>query len=195
MSYINILENISLITGLIYVVLATKEKYFAWIFGVISSLVVLYIYLLQDVYLQALLNFYYVVIGIYGYFTWKKRDSDQSYFVKITEYKIKTHALMVLLFVTTGLILFYIMNYYFKSNFAFLDSMIFTSSIIATFMQTKKILSNWLYWIIINGLSIILTINLELYYLSLLMAIFLVVAIFGYISWRKEYLGYKKNNV
>jgi nicotinamide mononucleotide transporter len=58
-------------------------------------------------------------------------------------------------------------------------------------MVTQKILSNWLYWLVINGVGIFLNIDKELYLTALLLLSYQVISIFGFINWRKSYYEQK----
>jgi nicotinamide mononucleotide transporter len=58
-------------------------------------------------------------------------------------------------------------------------------------MVTQKILSNWLYWLVINGVGIFLNIDKELYLTALLLLSYQVISILGFINWRKSYYEQK----
>ena len=68
-----------------------------------------------------------------------------------------------------------------------IDSFTTIFSIIGTFMVAKKILENWIYWIIIDIVSIQLYIGRELYLTGLLFLIYSVIAIYGYFTWAKKF--------
>jgi nicotinamide mononucleotide transporter len=55
-------------------------------------------------------------------------------------------------------------------------------------MVARKVLENWLYWIVIDAVSIFLYIDRELYQTAVLFMLYLVLAVIGYIAWRKAYL-------
>ena len=61
------------------------------------------------------------------------------------------------------------------------------ASVITTYMVTQKILSNWLYWIVINSVGIFLNLDRELYLTVLLLLSYQVISILGYFEWRKSY--------
>jgi nicotinamide mononucleotide transporter len=68
----------------------------------------------------------------------------------------------------------------------YLDAFITAFSLIATWMTTKKMIENWLYWIIVDALGILLFANREFYLLALLNIIYTSMALAGYFSWRKK---------
>ena len=73
---------------------------------------------------------------------------------------------------------------YSQAALPFLDSFTTWGAIVATFMVARKILENWLYWFVIDAVSIWLYINRDLYFTTLLFAAYLVMIVIGYRSWR-----------
>ncbi|MFL1781001.1 Nicotinamide riboside transporter PnuC [Candidatus Hepatincolaceae symbiont of Richtersius coronifer] len=184
-----VLENISLLTGIVSIIYIIKQKPVGWIFGFISSAILINIYFSSQVYLQSLLNLYYAFAAIYGYILWIKKGDNNKYVLKIADYSLKSHVIIILFGLIITVLLDLLMTYVFKSNLTLLDSSIFSFSIIATALQTKKIKSNWLYWMAINSLAILLALKAQLYPVALLMSVYLAAAIFGYIKWRNTYVS------
>ena len=108
-------------------------------------------------------------------------------------WSLKTHVLAVLgiLLATlaSGILLIKISNAYFP----FLDSFTTWASIVTTFMVAKKILENWIYWFVIDGISIYIYIDRELYFTAFLFAIYLVIVVIGFLSWLNEYRRKERN--
>ena len=77
----------------------------------------------------------------------------------------------------------------------FLDAFTTWASVLTTFLVIWKILENWLYWLVIDSISIYLYLDRGLYLTALLFAVYLVIAIFGYLHWRKLWLENKQNSV
>ena len=69
----------------------------------------------------------------------------------------------------------------------FLDSFTTWSSVLTTYMVARKILENWLYWLVIDAASIYLYLDRELYFTALLFAIYIIIIFFGWFSWLKSY--------
>ena len=68
----------------------------------------------------------------------------------------------------------------------FLDAFVTWGAVIATYMVAKKLIENWIYWFVIDSISIYLFISRELYLTALLFFVYLIIIIFGYISWKKK---------
>jgi nicotinamide mononucleotide transporter len=59
--------------------------------------------------------------------------------------------------------------------------------VLTTWMVTRKVLENWLYWVVIDAVAIYLYIDRELYLTAVLMMVYVVLATAGYFMWRKDY--------
>jgi nicotinamide mononucleotide transporter len=73
------------------------------------------------------------------------------------------------------------------ANWPYLDSFTTWASVVTTFMVARKILENWLYWLVIDSVSIYLYLDRELYFTSLLFAIYIVIIFFGWFAWNRSY--------
>ena len=82
------------------------------------------------------------------------------------------------------------MGFYFatytNAKMPIVDSFTTVFSIFATYMVAKKILGNWLYWIVIDMVSVYLYFSRDLHLTSLLFMAYTIIAIFGYFSWIKK---------
>lgn len=180
------LENISLVTGLLYIVCLIKEKRIAWIYAFISSTILTYLYFSETVYMQTLLSAYYSAMAIYGFIAWSKKNKQKKKVLKISEYPIKFHLIMIFITLLISGTVATFLSIVLKSAYSTLDAVIFAFSIMATYMQVHKIVSNWLYWCVIDALSIVLLLYISLYSVALLMLLYLILAIWGYTKWKKQ---------
>ena len=78
--------------------------------------------------------------------------------------------------------------------YPYLDSFTTWASVVTTFMVAQKILSNWIFWIIINSIAIFLNFDRELYLTVILLMTYQVMSVYGYYQWRKSYYDYKSQN-
>ena len=180
------LGNISLITGVLYLFYLVKEKRVAWIYAFISSSILTYLYFVESVYMQTLLSLFYSLMAVYGFVQWSKKNKEKKKTLKISEYPVKVH--LILVFVTlliSGSVATFL-SIVLHSAYSTLDAMIFAFSIVATYLQVNKIVSNWLYWCVIDVLSIILLLYLSLYSVALLMLFYFCLALWGYTKWKKQ---------
>ena len=79
-----------------------------------------------------------------------------------------------------------VLSEYSEAALPYIDSFTTWGAIVATFMVARKVLENWLYWFVIDSVSIYLYVNRELYLTALLFAGYLVLIVIGYLSWRND---------
>lgn len=96
---------------------------------------------------------------------------------------IKLILLILVLTIASG----YFLNNYADSSLPYLDAFTTSASIIATWMLARKMLENWLFWIVIDMISMFMYIYKELYATATLFLIYSVIAYFGYLKWKKDW--------
>ena len=185
----SILENIAVVLGLLYLVLISFSQRIAWIFGIISSAIYVYLAFVGAIYLQAGLQFVYVVLGIFGFINWGKSAET-----KLKIWSLQKHLLVGIPTLLVALTLGFIFS---KTNqkLPYLDAFISAFAILATYLTTKSILENWLYWIVLNLLSMYLWYeqDFDFKYTVFLFAVNTLMAVFGFILWRKKWLSEQAN--
>ena len=179
----SLLEWLAVLTGTLYVILISYKQIIAWLFALISSLLYVYICFNYQLYLESFLQFFYVAMAIYGWLNWKKEIQTTT----IIKWPIKNHLMNIGLSSILTLILGFTFSKFTNQANPFTDAFTTVFSLTATFMVTKRVLENWIYWIIIDGVSIFLYSSRALYLTSVLFFIFTLIAIFGYIKWKKEF--------
>ena len=178
------LEVGAVVTGIIYVMLATRENIWCWFFGIISSGLSIYLFFLSKLYAESILYFYYVLAGIYGWIVWQKRSTRTS--LKISTWPIQYHLITIAIGVALSFALAAFLKNYTDAALPLIDSHTTIFSFIATFMVTRKVLENWLYWILIDIVSVGLYSSRQLYLYAFLMVIYTIIAVWGFKAWRKE---------
>ena len=176
-----IIESIAVLFSILYVILAVNESIWCWGAALISVSLYIYICFSAQLYPETGLQIFYFIMAIIGYYMWNKENKEE-----IKEWSEIKHLLIIL----SGAILTFFMGFYFStytnSQMPIIDSFTTVFSIIATYMVIKKVLGNWLYWIVIDAVSVHLYFNRDLHLTSLLFISYTIIAIFGYFSWMKK---------
>ena len=182
----NWIEIVGAILSLIYLYLSIKQKLSLWFFGIISSLFYIVIFFQTKFYADMSLQFYYVVISIYGWINWKHGDDVAGKEMPAAQL---TKRLFVNLCIATGLI--YIIYYFILSRFTDstipkADSIVGALSIVGTWMLARKLIENWIVWIVADGLCVGLYFYKGLYPTAILFIIYTLMAAVGYWEWKKS---------
>jgi nicotinamide mononucleotide transporter len=181
----SLVEWLGVLSGIIYVILISFKKIGAWIFALISSAIYVYLCYISNLFLETGLQFFYVAMAIYGWLKWKKdQNKNESLLI---QWKLKHHLINVVLSGLLTLTVGYIFDKYTSQANPYTDAFSTIFSLVATFMVTKKVVENWIYWIIIDAVCIYLFASRGLYLTSLLFALYTTIAVLGYFQWRKIY--------
>ena len=174
------LEWIAVCSSIIYVILAARKLIYCWLFAFISSALYVYICFSANLYLESVLQLFYVVMAVVGFLLWNKSDSSE-----VIKWPVKYHVINLSLSTLTALLLGYLFSIYTDQANPYVDASTTVFSLVATFMVTKKVLENWIYWIIIDAVSVYLYFSRDLHLTAVLFVIFTLLAITGYVSWNK----------
>lgn len=174
----------AVVLSLLYVYLAAKQNRWCWVFGGLSSLISIFIFIMVRLYAESLLYGFYVLMAIYGWVAWTQSANAEK---PIREISFALHFVIITLGLFGAAVLYYFFANYTQAARPLLDSITTSFSIIATFMVVKKILSNWLYWVVINALSVYLYWSRGLDVYAILMALYTLLAVYGFVQWNREY--------
>ena len=176
------IESVAVFFSILYVILASKESIWCWGAAAISVSLYIYICFFAQLYAETGLQIFYLFMAFYGYYNWNNKNRN----LQISEWNISTHLLIVFIGgLLTFLIGFYLTSYT-NAKMPIVDAFTTVFSVFATYMVTKKILGNWLYWIVIDLVSSYLYLVRNLEMTALLFMVYTIIAILGYLSWIKK---------
>ena len=181
----SILEAIAVIFGIMSVWFAKKENILVYPTGIVSVLIYIYICFFAKLYADMGINFVYFVMSIYGWYMWSRKDAGK-YVLPISWCKPKDHLISAGMLVGFFISLSYFLSNYTDSNVPVIDSLTTSIFIVAMWLMARKKIENWIYWIIADVISIPLYFYKELALTSIQFIVFLVLAIMGFIEWRRK---------
>ena len=165
-----------------YLLLAVRRDIRCWIAGIMSSSIYFVLMFTANLYMESILQIFYIFMGVYGFNQWKS-DIANTEEISITTWNLKTHLIVLGIILISSYFAGYILDTYTDAKLPFLDSLTTFGALFATYMVAKKILENWIYWFLIDSVSIYLFIERELYLTSILFCHYLIIIIFGFRSW------------
>ena len=178
-------EVIAVLLALTYLILAIRQNIYCWVAAFISTSLYLVLMYRAILYMESLLQVFYLVMAVYGWYQWR-HGPGPDHSLPVSRWRPKQHAVAIIAVLVATLISGRLMNDFSNAALPYIDSFTTWGAIIATFMVARKILENWWYWFVIDSVSIYLYINRELYLTALLFAGYLVLIVIGYLSWRKD---------
>lgn len=195
-------EWLAVISGTIYLVLLTQKNILCWYFALASSLLYVYLCFIAHLYLETLLQLFYAVMAVVGWYMWyneklvekiqnpidgKKTAKPVKIELPIREWALKYHLINIVVSSIIAVVLGYIFANYTKQLNPFVDAFTTVFSLTTTYMVAKRVLTNWIYWIVIDFTSIFLYYERGYSLTSMLYLIYTFMAISGFIFWKKQY--------
>jgi nicotinamide mononucleotide transporter len=186
-TYQIILEAIAFVFGILSVWYAKKENILVYPTGIICTVITVYLLYINQYFGDMMMNFYYSVMSIYGWWNWSRKKEDK-YVLPISRTTTREKKVGFLWFILTMLVTYLVYKGFdYELEIPnYID--IFTSGIFFTamwYMANKK-LENWTLWIIGDLITIPLYAYRGLGMLSLQYLIFTILAVQGYIAWKKS---------
>ncbi len=166
-----------------YTFLAAFEKRIGWIFAVVSSALMVVLYVHRNYAGQAVLNGYYIAMGIYGWISWGRDDAS----IPITRKPLVFHAIAIGICLLLAGFLGWLFQRYAWSESPWMDAWVTVFSVLATWMMAKKLLENWLYWCLVDGVAITLYLTAKppLNAYALLFATYVALSAVGWWRWSR----------
>ena len=178
------IEIAGFVCGVIGVWLTLRENVWCFPIGLANVIFSLFLFFQQKLYADALQQFVYILLLGYGWMTWIRRD-ESAQEIKISESSNTLLLVCSTLFILCTIVLGTLLSKLTDAAFPWLDSTATALSFIAQWMIAKKKIENWLIWIVVNIMYIGIYSCKELWLYSTLFSIYLLLAISGYITWRK----------
>jgi nicotinamide mononucleotide transporter len=182
-------EWTSTITQVMSVWYARKNNVLVYPTGIIGVLLAAYVYFFMihpPLYADASLNLYYFVMSVYGWYNWVQKKEAGQYAYPISWCNRKELGFGIGFFLFFWIVIYFVLDRFTDSNTPILDSLVSSSAITAMWWMAKRKIENWLAWIFSNIVAIPLNFYKELMLFTLMYVLFLAMAWWGYIEWKKK---------
>lgn len=180
----SVIEWIAVVLALAYVVLATRQHRGCWYAAAASSVLYVVIFIDAGLPMQALLNGYYVAMAAYGWYAWGAEDAAGGA-TAVCTWRPATHALVMGALALGALVYARVLPDARGTWIAYADAWVAAGSMVATWMMTRKVLENWLYWVLFDLVAALLYASQGLYATTGLFLVYVVLAVRGYLEWRR----------
>jgi nicotinamide mononucleotide transporter len=171
--------------AVVYLALAIRQNVWCWPAAVVSVVLSFLLFLDARLYMEALLQVFYFAMAFYGWWEWV-RGGRRGQGVSVHWWSPRVHiAAVTLILALTGGFGWLLTET--AAALPYLDSFTTVAAIVATYMVARKVIENWIYWFVIDAVSIYLYLSrgLELY--ALLFAGYLVMIVFGWRAWLADW--------
>ncbi len=181
------IELLATILGLIYIVYSVRENRLSWVFGFITSALYVYVYYHARIYADMGINVYYVLVSIYGWIHWSGKRTNGHKAVRVTRAGLSSGLILLLVTLVLFVFIAFVLVRFTDSDIAYWDAFTTAASITATWMLARKILEHWIVWVVVDAVSAGLYIVKGLYPTTVLFAVYTILAVSGYIEWKRSW--------
>ena len=197
-----LLEYFGVLTGLLYLLLEIRQHRAMWVVGFLTSLVYVFVFFFSKLYADMGLNIYYVAISIYGFWQWTRKKAineektnqnapaNEAILYRNMTFPLLTGIILAILAIYA--LLYYILHNFTDSPIPAGDAFTTAVGIVATWMLARRIIEHWIFWIIVNCVSVYLYYLRGLYPTMFLYICYAILAAVGLYTWKKK--GIKTND-
>ena len=179
------LEVIAVGFAIAYLLLAIRQNIWCWAAALLSTGLFVVVMYRATLYMESALQFFYIGMAVYGWNTWRAGKTGTG-LLPVTTWPVSRHALAIAVILGLSWVSGVLLSRFSSAALPYLDSFTTWGAIVTTWMVARKILENWLYWFVIDGVSVLLYISRELYLTAALFVLYLILIVIGYWTWRRD---------
>jgi nicotinamide mononucleotide transporter len=178
-------ESLAAALGLAYLLLAVRRNLWCWICAFASTVIYFVIFLRASLYMQTALQVFYLVMAGIGFYDWQRGRTSEGE-VAIRSWNAAQHFAAVAAVAVASAINGWVLTSETNAVAPYLDSFVTWGSVITTWMVARRVVENWLYWVVVDGIAAYLYFTQHLYPTTLLFVIYVGIVVRGYVVWRRE---------
>ena len=178
-------EAIAAALGLAYLLLAVRRNLLCWLCAFISTAIYLVLFARAALYMQSALQVFYLVMAVVGFMDWRNGRSDSGE-VLIRTWDGRQHLAAVVFVAAATLLNGWLLAQNTNAAAPYVDSFVTWGSVITTWMVARRVIENWLYWIVVDAVAAWLYFSQGLLVTTILFVIYLGIVVRGYYAWRRD---------
>ena len=186
------LELVAVALAVLYLVLVIRENVWCWPAALGGTLLSLVVFVDAKLYMEAALQVFYAAMAVYGWQQWVRGGAGGEP-IAIGVWPWRRHALAIGGILISTWVFGSVLAARTDAALPYLDSFTTIAALVTTYMVAKKVLENWIYWFVIDSVSVYLYVSRELFLFAALFVGYLVMIVIGYRvwvrQWRSERIG------
>lgn len=175
-------EALAAVLGLVYLLLIIRQQVLGWPAAIASAAIYTFVMFDATLYMQSLLQLFYIAMAVYGWWHWWRGAHGHE--LPVIHWPWRAHLGPLLLIAALGAGSGWLLDTETGAAFPYLDATTAWAAVVTTWMVARKVLENWLYWLVIDAVSIGLYAAQGLWLTVGLFCVYLALAVVGYREWR-----------
>jgi len=178
-------EVLAVITGIISVYLSTRENIWSWPTALVNVALYFVVFYEAKLYADMGLQAVYFALSLYGWYEWLYGGENRTE-LHVSRTPRALGLRLAIIGVVCAVVLGTLLARLTDAALPYIDSATTSTSLVAQWMMTRKILENWAVWVAVDVVYIAMFIFKRLYLTAGLYAVFLVLAVMGYVQWKRS---------
>jgi nicotinamide mononucleotide transporter len=180
----NSFEIVAAIFGVISVFLSVRQNIWSWPTAIVNVGMYIVVFYRSKLYSDTGLQVVYVILNFYGWYQWLYGGKNHTE-LPVSRTSGRLAAILVVIGAISTMALGTFVSHNTDASLPYMDALTTSTSLVAQWMMTKKLLENWIIWVAVDVVYIGMYIYKDLYVTSLLYAVFLGLSVMGYIQWKR----------
>ena len=178
-------EVLAVVTGIISVYLSTRENIWSWPTALVNVALYFVVFYETKLYADMGLQAVYFALSLYGWYEWLYGGENRTE-LHVSRTSSALSVRLAMIGVAFAAVLGTVLARFTDAALPYIDSATTSTSLVAQWMMTRKILENWAVWVAVDVVYIAMFVFKRLYLTAGLYAVFLVLAVMGYVQWKRS---------
>ena len=180
----NRFEIVAALFGVVSVFLSVRQNIWSWPTAIVNVGMYIVVFYRSKLYSDTGLQVVYVVLNFYGWYQWLYGGKNRTE-LPVTRTSGRLAAILVVIGAVTAMALGTFVSYSTDASLPYVDALTTSTSLIAQWMMTRKLLENWIVWVSVDVVYIGMYIYKDLHVTAVLYAVFLALSVMGYMQWKR----------
>jgi nicotinamide mononucleotide transporter len=181
---VSLLEAAAVALAVAYLVLAIRQNIWCWPAAFVSSVLSIFLFFDARLFMESGLQVFYAVMAIYGWYAWTGRGDGSGALVHVWSWQRHAGVVAAIL-AASGLLAWLLART--SQVMPFVDSFTTVAAVVTTYMVARKVLENWIYWFVIDSVSIYMYLSRDLWLYAALFVVYLVLVVVGFRQWHADW--------
>ena len=178
-------EVLAVITGIISVYLSTRENIWSWSTALVNVALYFVVFFEAKLYADMGLQVVYFALSLYGWYEWLYGGENRTE-LHVSRTSATLGVRLAIIGIACAAVLGTLLARFTDAALPYIDSATTSTSLVAQWMMTRKILENWAVWVAVDVVSIAMFVFKRLYLTAGLYTVFLGLAVMGYVQWKRS---------